>query len=142
MASVVGGGICNNVCNVTSGCLAIGAVVVGGVGNNTSGGTWNLTTCSFTVAPTICNAGQYIFLGGGFQNVANGSYSAVVGGRSNNIATCADTFIVGSCITADRSCATFVNNLSIKNIPTSSAGLPSGSIWRDATAGDVLKIVP
>jgi hypothetical protein len=46
--------------------------------------------------------------------------------------------IVGSNITADRACATFVNNLSIKNIPTSSAGLPAGSIWSDAC---VLKIV-
>jgi hypothetical protein len=49
---------------------------------------------------------------------------------------------VGSNITSDRSCATFVNNISIKNIPTSSAGLPSGAVWRDSTAGDVLKIVP
>jgi hypothetical protein len=47
--------------------------------------------------------------------------------------------IVGSCITADRACATFVNNLSIMNIPTSSAGLPTGSVWRNGT---VLEIVP
>jgi hypothetical protein len=37
--------------------------------------------------------------------------------------------IVGSCITADRVCTTFVNNLSIMNIPTSSVGLPTGSVW-------------
>jgi hypothetical protein len=42
--------------------------------------------------------------------------------------------IVGSNITADRVCATFVNNLSIKNIPTSGAGLPSGSIYRIGNA--------
>ena len=47
--------------------------------------------------------------------------------------------IVGSSITADRACATFVNNLSIKNIPTASAGLPSGSVWSN---GGVLTIVP
>jgi hypothetical protein len=46
--------------------------------------------------------------------------------------------IVGSNITADRACATFVNNLSIKNIPTGCAGLPSGSVWRN---GCVLNIV-
>jgi hypothetical protein len=45
---------------------------------------------------------------------------------------------VGSNITSDRSCATFVNNLSIKNIPTSSAGLPAGSVWSDS---GTLKIV-
>jgi hypothetical protein len=43
----------------------------------------------------------------------------------------ADSFIAGSCICADRVCATFVNNLSIKNIPTSSAGLPAGSVWNN-----------
>jgi hypothetical protein len=46
--------------------------------------------------------------------------------------------IVGSNITADASCTTFVNKLSIKTIPTSSAGLPSGSVWRNGT---VLEIV-
>jgi hypothetical protein len=46
--------------------------------------------------------------------------------------------IVGSCITANRQCATFVNNLSIVNIPTSSAGLPSGAVWSDL---GTLKIV-
>jgi hypothetical protein len=46
--------------------------------------------------------------------------------------------IVGSNIQADRECATFVNNLSIKNIPTASADLPVGSVWRNGT---VLEIV-
>jgi hypothetical protein len=79
----IGGGNCNSVCNVTSGCLAYGAVVVGGVGNNTTGGTWSLATCKFCVAPTICNAGQYSFVGGGFQNRATGSGSSVLGGCCN-----------------------------------------------------------
>jgi len=47
-------------------------------------------------------------------------------------------FIVGDGITADRDCSTFVNNLSITDIPTSDVGLPSGSIWSD---GGNLKIV-
>jgi hypothetical protein len=47
--------------------------------------------------------------------------------------------IVGNGITADRVCTTFVNNLSIKNIPTSSAGLPSGSVWSNL---GILTIVP
>jgi hypothetical protein len=40
--------------------------------------------------------------------------------------------IIGSCITADRVCTAFVNNLSIKNIPTSSAGLPAGAVWSNS----------
>jgi hypothetical protein len=46
--------------------------------------------------------------------------------------------IIGSFITADRVCTTFVNNLSIKNIPTSGAGLPIGSVW---SSGGYLAIV-
>jgi hypothetical protein len=49
---------------------------------------------------------------------------------SNNTNSCACAMIVGSNITADRVCATFVNNLSIMNIPTSGAGLPPGSVYR------------
>ena len=37
--------------------------------------------------------------------------------------------IVGSNISANRACTAFVNNLSIMNIPTSAAGLPSGAVY-------------
>ena len=30
----------------------------------------------------------------------------------------------------------------LTDLPTSSAGLPSGSVWRDAGASNVLKVVP
>jgi len=42
--------------------------------------------------------------------------------------------IIGANITADRNCATFVNNLSIMNIPSSGAGLPSNSVYKIGTA--------
>lgn len=32
--------------------------------------------------------------------------------------------------------------LVLSNLPTSSIGLPSGSVWRDVAAGNILKIVP
>jgi hypothetical protein len=44
-------------------------------------------------------------------------------------------------ITSNRDCATFVNNLSIVNIPTSDVGLPSGAVWYQA-GSCVLHIVP
>jgi hypothetical protein len=75
---------------------------------------------------------------GGCCNTASGLRSSILGGQCNNTNTCADTMIVGSCITANRVCTTFVNNLSILNIPTSSAGLPSGAVWSD---GGILKII-
>jgi hypothetical protein len=166
----IGSGVCNNLCNINGSNFSIGSVVVGGIGNNTCGGTFNTSTCTFTVAPTLSNVGLYSFIGGGFQNRANadcsaisggvfnwitptgqcsfigagrgntasGTASAVVGGASNTTNGCACAMIIGSNITADRVCATFVNNLSIKNIPTASAGLPAGSVWSDS---GTLKIV-
>jgi hypothetical protein len=47
--------------------------------------------------------------------------------------------IAGSDIVADRVCALFVNNLSIKEIPTSNVGLPLGSVFR--ISNGYLKIV-
>jgi hypothetical protein len=65
--------------------------------------------------------------------------SAILGGENNNTSTFEEAMIIGSNITANRACTTFVNNLSIRNIPTSSAGLPSGSIYR---IGSSVCIVP
>ena len=138
MFGFIGGGVNNTACNSTNGCLSAGAVVAGGIGNNTTGGTWDLASCNFTVAPTTCNAGLYSFVGGGLQNQSSGDFSGILGGQCNNMALCNNSFIVGSCITANRVCTTFVNNLSITNIPTSSAGLPSGAVWNNA---GVLNIV-
>ena len=76
---------------------------------------------------------------GGIQNTASATYSAILGGQSNNISgSYTKAMIVGSNITADRTNCTFVSNLSIKSIPTSSAGLPAGSVWNN---GGVLNIV-
>lgn len=88
ISSFIGGGAYNNICNNTSSCLSFGAVISGGVGNNTTGGTWSLATCSFTVNPTICNAGQYSFIGGGFQNLATSCYTSIVGGEQNLASAC------------------------------------------------------
>jgi len=91
----IGGGNCNAICNTTSGCYAYGAVVVGGVGNNTFGGTWSLASCCFSVAPTICTAGQYSFVGGGFQNKATACFSSVVAGNLNSIISCGVCSYIG-----------------------------------------------
>jgi hypothetical protein len=102
---------------------------------------------------------QRSFIGGGLQHKicdGNTAFSVIVGGYINTITTDSEasgilggfqnvicnsprTFIIGSNITADRQCTTFVNNLSIKNIPTASAGLPSGSVWSNS---GILTIVP
>jgi hypothetical protein len=94
----------------------------------------------------------YTFVGGGRVNTASGCYAMIVGGHNNtasgcragimgtnNVASCYHSYVIGVGITTDRQCTTFVNNLSIKNIPTSSAGLPSGAVWSNA---GILTIVP
>jgi hypothetical protein len=109
--------------------------LVGGQSNNTSG------AYSF-IGGGLGNTsrGTYSFVGGGESNLINqfNPYSGILGGSGNTV-NHNRSFIVGSNITSDRDCATFVNNLSIKNIPTSSTGLPSGSIYKDANG--FLKIV-
>ena len=95
--SFVGGGRCNNVCNSVSENNGFGSVVVGGVGNNTIGGTYNFTSNCFSVAPTICNSGARTFIGGGFQNKTSANSSAVVGGYQNT-ASAIYTFIGGGAV--------------------------------------------
>lgn len=107
--SFIGGGTYNSICNSTSPCLSFGAAIVGGVGNNTTGGTWSLATCAFTVAPTVCNAGIYSFVGGGFQNAATGCFSAVLGGQCN-VASGAYSGAFGCNLTASAACTFYTNN--------------------------------
>ena len=95
-----------------------------------------------SVVGGFCNiaGGACSFIGGGQFNTVFASFSSILAGSGNTITSTGTTsFIVGANITSDRSCTTFVNNLSIKTIPTSSAGLPSGSVWSNA---GVLNIVP
>jgi hypothetical protein len=151
-----GGGSCNTtsgyyaftgsgICNTTSGSYAF---IGNGRFNTSSGGSaftgsgrYNTTSgyYSFTGGGR-CNttSGDSAFTGSGRYNIASSDYSGILGGKSNSTSTFCDSFIIGSCLTSDRACATFVNNLSIKNIPTSSAGLPAGSVWSNA---GVLNIV-
>jgi hypothetical protein len=111
--SFIGSGFSNTVCTN-------GSSIVGGVQNS------------------ISNTTSTAFIGGGENNTVSGYSSAILGGVCNT-AGCNCAFIVGSNITADRACTTFVNNLSIKNIPTAAAGLPSGSVWSNS---GILTIVP
>lgn len=159
LASTVGGGVGNsatgNYSTVSGGrgnatLTSSNATVCGGKENYASGG-------SSVVAGGFQNGagGDYSIVGSGQRNNCSGNYgvisggrdnaigeasfSSISGGKNNNTSTFSNAHIVGSNITADRSDTTFVENLSIKSIPTSSVGLPSGSIWSN---NGVLNIVP
>jgi len=82
----------------------------------------------------------YSVIAGGYNNsIDNSDYSAILGGGINNTNACDRVMIVGNNITANRSLTTFVNNLSIMNIPASGAGLPTGAVY---SYGGTLRIVP
>ena len=157
-ASNVGGGRYNN----AGGSVA---TIGGGRYNNASGEDSSLLGGMFnsasgyrsTIGGGYSNtaSGQYSLVGGGMYNNNAGTDSTIIGGRNNVIESTASratisgygnriiaanssSHILGDNITSDRANTTFVENLSIKSIPTSSTGLPAGSVW---SSGNVLNIV-
>jgi hypothetical protein len=73
------------------------------------GGACNITCgCSSTIAGGLCNSACSV-------------YSSILGGRNNTIsASFQHANVIGSCITANRSCTTFVNDLSVCSFTGSS----------------------
>ncbi len=146
--STIGGGYCN-----AASCLA--ATISGGycnaasaAGSMVGGGTQNIASCfNATVAGGDMNtaSGNHATIGGGCANTASALYSTVSGGYCNtasacyasilggrvNIASCISSHIVGECITTNRACATFMNKLSVMQLDSGCAGLPSGSLFYD-----------
>lgn len=118
--SFVGGGIKNTAC--------LGSAVVGGASNSAQG-------CGSAVVGGLNNAAVACgsFIGGGCCNsVTTASCnSAILGGICNSTGEFKNSFIVGTCITSDRQCTTFVNNLSIVNVPNSDPGT-FGAVWWDS----------
>lgn len=140
--STVGGGV-NNIASGLTSTVAGGnnndatgsrSVVAGGTGNIASG-----SISAVVGGNTNSATGQGAFIGGGIQNDADSDYSSILGGDMNNTSTFNNSHLIGSNLTSDRADCTFVENLSIKSIPPSPIGLPSGSIWSNA---GVLNIVP
>ena len=100
-------------------------------------------------------SGGYSSVVGGVYNINAGTDSTIIGGRNNVVESMArratisgygnriiaanpSSHILGDNITSDRANTTFVENLSIKAIPTAATGLPAGSVWSN---GNVLNIV-
>lgn len=75
-------------------------------------------------------SGKNSFIGSGKGNDIDSDNSTIVGG-SNNSTKYNNTHLLGSNIEANRGDATFVENLSITNIPNSDKGLPKGSVWNN-----------
>jgi hypothetical protein len=138
-SSTILNGACNFVC-------ATDSTILGGCCNRLKGVGVNPTTFS-TIGNGCCNtinsSSGYNTIGGGINNkiLFSSCLSQILGGENNILENYNKSFIIGSDITSDRACATFVNNLSIKNIPTDVTGLPSGSVWRDPVTNGLF-IIP
>lgn len=131
---------------VTQGNGGLGETIGGGIsnyinsnsniGSTIGGGYKNCISCAnnSTIAGGYynnINSANGAVIGGGFRNTVNSNYGGILGG-TNNCVIHDCSFIVGVNITTDAICTTYVNNLSIKAIPTSPSGLPSGSVWSDS----------
>ena len=133
--SSIAGGYNNLICSAS--CSFIGggdtnctttvlAVVVGGNHNCATGGTsfvggGRVNTSSAQYATVVggnqnSSTGYAAFVGGGYNNNASGEYSSIIGGASNDTNSQANTFILGSNITASVSGYTYVNNLSSQGV--------------------------
>lgn len=77
-------------------------------------------------------ASQYSYIGAGQNNIlASGSnYSSILGG-SYNTSSYENSFIIGSNLTSDKACHTFMNNLDVEG--TVSASIFSGSFVGDGS---------
>jgi hypothetical protein len=82
--------------------------------------------------------GCFTIIGSGSGNTINNQFGGILGGCNNKIVNDC-SFIIGNDITSTAANTTHVNCLHISNIPTSSAGLAPGTVWRNGT---VLEIVP
>ena len=142
--SNIGGGSSNTIsaCNSVISGGSANIITASGYFSSIGGGFSHATAGAFSTISggfnhTINNFGIASTISGGYNNTISASYSGILGGGNNNVQnTC--SMIVGSNITTDRDCTTFVNNLSIKNIPIT-APAQSGAVWRNGT---VLEIVP
>lgn len=128
--SVIAGGSINCVESVGSGILSGSnnkVITLNQTGSRTNVISGGATNCIMT------SSGWSSIAGGGCNKVLGSCYSTIIGGFNNQIPESLgnNIFIAGTNITADRANTLFANNLSLKSLPTSDAGLPVGSVWNN-----------
>jgi hypothetical protein len=118
--STIGGGGENNI------CCSYNSFIGGGQCNRISGviDIYGSLICNFSsIGGGFRNtiSGDSSTIGGGQCNTIGGSCSSILGGRCNTISSgFTNSNIIGSNITANRSCTTFVNDLSVCSFTGSS----------------------
>jgi hypothetical protein len=143
-SSFVGNGFTNNASDISStivnGNFNIASNVFATVLN---GSTNNATNINSTILNGYCNTASAVYstIAGGVCNTASGNYSFIAGGQNNNTNSLANTFILGSNITAPQANYTYVNNLSSQGkligegSSITNAVVTGRTIYVDANAG-------
>jgi len=143
--STVSGGQCNNASGNSSfigggyinEASGYASTVSGGYSNNASGDRSTVGGGRSNIA-----SGYASTVSGGFDNTASGYYSSILGGEFNSVSHY-KSFIVGSNITSNRACTTFVNDLNIKSGMSGNIFYKSSDVGHlvplnNGTAGQVL----
>jgi hypothetical protein len=109
-----------------------------------SGGVFNTVSVNHgSIMGSYCSTitGQSSTVIGGSSNNITSACSSILGGSNNN-ANQPYSGVFGCCITTSMACALHTNRIVVTQLPSSSAGLPSGAMWYDPAAGNVVKYVP
>ena len=134
--SFVGGGLGNTASGNSS--------IVGGGYNEASGDTSSVggglcNTASGNYAAVVGGHnntafGDYSSVAGGFYNTASGDCSFIAGGASNTVQVAHNnSFIIGSNITSNAACTTFVNNLDVEGTIITDTLSATGNITTESS---------
>jgi len=113
---------------------------IGGRNNFIGGGILNTASGTYSVVGGGSNniaAGTRTSVAGGFCNIASGEYSFVAGGSANDTKGFANTFILGSSLSATKANYTYVNNLSVQgNIESNTNYVVTVALTANQTANN------
>lgn len=109
---VIAGGRLNCSC-------AANSTILGGSSNANFGRSSNIVggVCNINTSTGICST-----IAGGTRNTINSPFSFIAGGSANNTRGFANTFILGTSLSANQANYTYVNNLSSQGIVNANGG--------------------
>ena len=123
------------------------STVISGCNNHTCNTKWSVVgggshNSIETSHHNVVTGGQYNCITGTSQ------FSAILGGQFNEILNTSHSFAVGTALTINRHCTTFVNSFDVSGsvdlnpnqIPTSDAGLRVGQLYRTGSNFDEIRI--
>lgn len=109
------------------------ASVVGGGAFNTASGTYSSVAGGVSNSSSACGT----IVAGGRNNIASGVCSFIAGGSNNDTRGFANTFILGTALSASKANYTYVNNLSVQgNIESNTNYVATLSLTANQTANN------